>query len=376
MDVKATARQRMPQSMLILSGGFLVMVLALCALAPPGRAAAKALLLLPHLLPDFPIRPLELISPAPIEEKVALTSGSATLYRPDDGQKHPAVILVLGLNPYFEDPRLVSLVDGLARSGMVVLIADPVGFRSFRLSDADIDYLVEAFEYLESRPLVESQKIGYAGISMGASLALVASAQENIAPRVAFVNSFGGYYDARGLVAAVSTHAVEENGERISWEPHPDITNYLRLLFTESLDNEQDRQVLYTLWYGSEGADLSRLSAEGRAIYDLLTNRHPGLVDQLFDRLPQKTQEGLRTLSPRTWIDQIKAPVFIMHDRGDTYIPVTESRKLTGELENAYYTEFSLFQHVVPQTPQDFLSFFNEALKLWQHLYMLFLLVS
>jgi predicted esterase len=45
-------------------------------------------------------------------------------------------------------------------------------------------------------------------------------------------------------------------------------------------------------------------------------------------------------------------PVFLMHDKGDTFVPVAESRRLREAIppgKIARYSEFDLLAHVVPE---------------------------
>jgi len=61
-----------------------------------------------------------------------------------------------------------------------------------------------------------------------------------------------------------------------------------------------------------------------------------------------------------------------MHDRDDTYLPVTGARQLAQLLpqdSRQMYSEFRLFQHVVPGGVDDPRQFAQEMLKLFRHIY-------
>lgn len=364
----------------LILGGFLLLALGFCALTSPGRAAARAVLLLSHLLPDFPVRPLQIFTPPPLSEEIDYPAADgetrAIIYRPGDWGVHPAVILLFGLAPDFAHPRVVSLAEGLARSGFVVMLPDPPGMREGRLSVEDIQALVAAFQYLENQPYVRGDKIGYGGFSLGASLSLVAAAEESISRRVAYVNFFGGYYDAYDLLQAVTTRTAEEDGKRVPWEPHPEMVDFVQGVFLKSLESEKDINILYGAWYGGEAIDPDPLSPAGRAIYQLMANRNPQQFAELYSRLPQEMRDNFQQTSPHYSLDSVQAPVFIMHDRGDTYVPVGESRRLAEALPQAQYTEFAFFQHVVPQNPGNLWAYLGEFWKLWGHLHRLLLVAG
>lgn len=364
----------------LLIGGLLLLGLGFCALTSPGRAGARAFLLLSHLIPDFPLRPLQFITPPPIIEEISYPTVTgdtrAFIFRPGDRGVHPAVIILFGLNPNLQEPRLNSLVDDLARSGLVVMLPDPGGLRESRLTPDDIQALVAAFQYLEGQPYVRRDKIGYGGFSLGASLSFLAAGDARIAPRVAYVNFFGGYYDAYDLLLAVTTHTAEEDGERVPWEPHAEMVLYVQGVMLNNLEAENDYGIIFRDWYEGQAADPGQLTPQGRAIYELMRNRDPGLFPALFAQLPQEMQEDLKQISPRYGLDKVQAPVFIIHDRGDPYIPVGESRNLAASLPSAQYTETDLFQHVVPRAPSDLWAFLGELAKVGGYLYRLLLMAD
>ena len=56
-----------------------------------------------------------------------------------------------------------------------------------------------------------------------------------------------------------------------------------------------------------------------------------------------------------TDIANVKAELFILHDRGDPFIPYTETRKLKdaiGGRDNVHFDELRLFEHVQPKLNQ------------------------
>ena len=91
-----------------------------------------------------------------------------------------------------------------------------------------------------------------------------------------------------------------------------------------------------------------------------------------MSRLSLETMESLRRISPSTGIHLLKARMLIMHDREDDLVPAEESRRLVdalGEDAGAYYTEFSLFQHVDPTKSVSPPVYARELFKLFLHMY-------
>lgn len=98
--------------------------------------------------------------------------------------------------------------------------------------------------------------------------------------------------------------------------------------------------------------DSHALSADGRAVYPLLTALPVGEAESALQRLPAAMHERLAAISPMGYLQDIHAPLIVLgHDRDDLVIPVSESRHLRSALSGrpgVHYTEFGLFQHMDP----------------------------
>jgi len=103
--------------------------------------------------------------------------------------------------------------------------------------------------------------------------------------------------------------------------------------------------------YESGHLDNRGLSADGQAIYSLLTALDEDQAETALHRLPQAIQERLAALSPLDYLKDIHAPLIVLlHDRGDQVVPVGESRRLCSALAGhagVHYTEM-MFQHLDP----------------------------
>ena len=111
------------RALIALAVAVLVFVL-LIVVTPQGRAAFRAALFIPEVLPDLPVKPQSWFSREPVLEEVAFDTASgpgvADIYRPGGDGRHGAVVFFQGVVPGGRyDPRIVALGKGLARSGMV-----------------------------------------------------------------------------------------------------------------------------------------------------------------------------------------------------------------------------------------------------------------
>ena len=113
-------------------GIFLVLLVALFAGLWANRYTRVALTtasMMPDLFVDLPVTPLKLTTSEAIKEEVTFHYGSqevvADLYRPSDGDRHGAVVVVIGAAPRARtDPRAIRLASSAARAGGVVMIPE------------------------------------------------------------------------------------------------------------------------------------------------------------------------------------------------------------------------------------------------------------
>jgi pimeloyl-ACP methyl ester carboxylesterase len=306
----------------------------------------------------------------------------ADIYRPPDG-RHGAFIFVMGAPPLEpNDSRLVRLADSTARAGLVMLVAfSPDLDREF-IAREEPEAYVAAFEYLRRQSFVDPDRIGFIGVSVGGSLALIAASDPRISADVDFLIAFGAYYDALDTLAAVTTGSIYYEDWRESWDPRRHTERVMAKQLIARLPDHDDRDLLRLAFVEGEsipGADLASLTPTGRDAYDFLANRDPDRVPELTERLPAAFLDDMRALSPSLRLDGLEAEVFILHDRSDRYIPYVESRRLRDRLAgypNLHYTELTVFEHVEPDSDRGALALFLDGSRLYFRLYQLLLRLS
>lgn len=366
-------------------GLFMVTILLLTTSTLQGRAFVKSALFIPQVLPDIPVRPLEYLTKTPIREKITFTTldadkASADLYLPKGENSHPAVVFFMGVVPPDRDEsRIVALAEGLARTGMVVMIPWLETQHQNRIVEKDIESLVDAFIYLENHPRVKLGKIGMGGICTGASMSIVASQDLRINDRVSFVNSFAGYYDAADFIVATAAKTRFDEVSSTRWNPDSLTQN---LITTHIVDGtfDKDQVILNRIIKTGEWTqqDSDDLSSSGRAVLTLISGPNVDAAREAITSLNSRTTQFLENISPSTNIDDLKAEVLLMHDFSDKLVPPEESRRFAQAIESngrrVYHTEFSLFQRAVQVHMDDSkglntLDFLKQAGKLYIHMY-------
>lgn len=332
---------------------------------------------------DLPPNPYEWAIGEPRQEKVTFPlpdggPGEADLYSPPGGGRHGAALVVIGAAPRaLEDPRAVRLARGVARTGVVVMFPRLDELLNDRLKPPEIEEIALAFRHLRGLEQVDPQRTGIISFSVGAGLALVAATEPGLRDAVDFVASFGGYYDLFDLIASVTTGTYKDGGRLQPWEPAERSIQVLRRSLISYIQEPPEQEFLTSVFTEGQAADpatVAGLSPLARSVYELLANTDPRRVDDLFAAAPAEALAILRRLSPSASIQDLRAPVYIVHDRDDRFIPYVESRRLATSLppgQTTSYLELDIFRHVTPRLPTNPLAFLVDLLKFFFQVYRL-----
>lgn len=287
----------------------------------------KIILFITQQFPQIPIKPLGLVTSKPEHQKVEFETGHgkvvADLFVPQEGDKHGAVIMAMGVKTQPKDkPLVLSFANTMARLGYISFWPRlEVLDKGTSLPEEPATF-VESFKYVEKLPSVDPERISYVGFSVGSSTALVASTHQQIKDQVYSLVFFGGYFDIFDYLLALD--------KQTPWQPHQDAINHAKTLLVAKEIATQPAQLI-------QGKDA----------------------------------DNLKRYSPKEFIVDFKAKIFILHDKSDTYVPYTESIKLNQALSQKQDKEFlitDLFEHVQPNRPINFV----ELAKLYGFLYKVF----
>lgn len=366
-----------------------------------GRPAVSSALLLPDMLLELPVRPVTWLTPEPTVERGFIDYGSGRIlvdiYRPAGDEPRAAVIFSMGAPPLdLDDSRLVKLAEDAARAGLLMVVPFSRRLDAERIEPAEIDALVGIYQHLERQPYVDPDRIGYIGVSVGGSLALVAAADPRIADRVDYVVSFGGYSNGLDALVAIGSHHIHYDGLEETWEPDSHSVEVMALLLIAELSDGGDRETICKAFVDPgdrrtlcglasvdrepvSDVEVARLTPEGRAAYDIMTGRDPARAEELLSRLPPSALAKLEELSPDRVIAELGGEIYIIHDKGDEFIPYVESRRMRDALagrDDVHFTEVSLFEHVEPRLSRGGDVIVLDGTRLYYRLYQLLLKLS
>ena len=340
----------------------LLLLGALLSLLPTGRAALRGTLLVPAVLLPNKQTPLTLSGSAVRHTTMEISARSGPvyldIYEPDDATPplpgaREGVVVIPGIGDERKDSQLINLSFSLAREGIVVMDLTTPALIEKRLDPDDVDAVVQAFQTLAKHPSVGAGRAGILGVSGGGDLGMLAAADPRIRDQLGFMMLFGGYYDATSLLRDFGRRALDVDGALQPWTPNPVPVEALARTIAPTLSASEGKLLVGALKEGGKpltAAQIASLSPGALAAYHLLHGDDPAHVDANIAALSPAMQRDLVALSPSAVLGDIRAPIYLLHDRNDTYVPFTESRAFAAALVKANhphdFVELNIFAHV------------------------------
>ncbi len=347
--------------------GLLFVVGAVTSLVPGGRAMARGALVLWPVLTASQPAPYVAVSEGVRHTQLTISSASGPVYLDVYAPMTPVppvpgarggLLFIPGVGDNRTVPQLVNLSESLARSGEVIMEMTTPTLIAYSLAPADSDAVVQAFERLAHWPGVGAERVGIVGFSGGGPLACLAAVDPRIRDQVAFIVSFGGYYNVGDVLGDFGRRALLVDGRRQPWAPTAVplevLANVLATRLPEPDATELQGAFAFDNPLPLTPAQVAQLTPEGQAAYHLLAGDEPGQENANIATLEPVAGDLLNALSPSSVVGQIRAPVYLLHDRGDTSLPFTEARDFAAELARLHhrydYVELTIFDHTQVRT--------------------------
>jgi pimeloyl-ACP methyl ester carboxylesterase len=234
---------------------------------------------------------------------------------------------------------VIEAATALAGAGRRVFVPElDLYERTFRARD--VERLVASISALSS----DDERIGVVGFSYGGSLALLAAQDPTTHGRIAYLATFGAYFDLLHLLQGVTTGSTILDGEAVIFPTVPEardiLTDATVLLASDRFADEVAGAL--------DGDDSDDLSEGADAIVELLSNRDPRRTEELAGNLPGRFRATLDRFSPATAIEQLDAPLFILQSKKDAATPWTEAVLLERSVKDSRLVLLNHFSHVDP----------------------------
>ncbi len=318
---------------------------------PELRAYAQALAILEQLDGKPVPRLLRSCAAMPLRgSNVAFSSAAGTvhahLYTPATRANAPGIVLVPGIhNLGMDEPRLVSFARSIAACGLRVMTPELPDSRDYRIQPSDLEAIGSAAQWLRQ---ATGRRVGLLGISFSGGLALMTAAQPAYANDVSFVFSIGAHDDLFRVASFYTSGAdplPHGNVERATPNPYgPMILEYEHLEdFVPAADVPFIRPVLRAHLHQNDAAEKRRLMT----LNETQKREYARLIDTANQDWAVSVSNKrhfaeMAAVSPHGHLQGLRAPVYILHGRGDNLIPFAEAEWLARDLPHGTLQEMAI----------------------------------
>lgn len=292
----------------------------------------------------------------------ALGGAPAAVFTPGRGHgPWPAAVVVPGVTRAGRrHPAFVGIGRGLAAAGHLAFVVEPEGLATGELTPAVLERVGAAVQAAAEHPDARGGAVALAGVSAGATLALLAAARGELVPRVSSVVVLAPCCDVREAIRLVTTGTYRDGDGPARYETG----DFFRLVIARSavawLEPGPDRaalrrRLLALAEYGPDPLAPLRswpreeLGPAARALVELLANEDPARFDELYAALPAALRVAADALSPRLAAGRIAAPVELVVAREDKYVPLADARAFAARCPAARLTVLDTLGHAVPR---------------------------
>jgi pimeloyl-ACP methyl ester carboxylesterase len=324
-------------------------------------AQARALVVLTTTL-DPPVLAwtVRVVTGEPVVKEIVLARVPSTFATPDGSGPWPAVVFVNGATRRGRHhPHVRRLARGLARAGYVAVVPDVPGLRRGEITTRTAERTIAVVQAVSARSDVRDGRVALFGVSVGATLALLAAEDPTLSPRISVVAGVAPYTNVVEVIRIATTGFHRRGGRLFPYRAESFLALVMARSLTAALPPGRDRsRLLARLRAVDDDAPAplgvlnapwtSELRGPSRRVVLLLRNRDARRFDRLYADLPRSFRASMRRLSPIVAADRLQAPVEIASAPHDKYFPLAESRALEREAD-VRITVTSTLEHAIPE---------------------------
>jgi pimeloyl-ACP methyl ester carboxylesterase len=285
-----------------------------------------------------------------------------TIYRPGGGSRWPTLVFLNGVTARGRHhPDVERLAHALARIGVLVLVPDPPGLAEGEVTQRTLRATIAVVDAAADRPDASDGRVGLLGVSVGASLGLLAAEQPGLADRITLVAGIAPYTDLVNVARLATTGDTLEHGRLVPYAARSFLPLVTARSFVAALPPSRERsRLLAELLRLHEGAPdplalfrrlrPQQVAPSARALVELFANRDPADFDRLYADLSPALRASIARLSPLEGASRLRAPVEIASAPHDKYFPLAETRALVGAATHTRVrvTVTSTLHHAIP----------------------------
>jgi pimeloyl-ACP methyl ester carboxylesterase len=316
-------------------------------------AQARTVVVLSSVLETPVLTPtVEVVTREPRFADAFVAGNPALVAKPRGEGPWPALFFVNGVVTQGRElPEVRQLAEGLARAGHLVVVPDLPGLRQGEIRPETVHETMEVARAVSELPDARGERIGLIGVSTGATLALLAVEEEDIAGRVSVVAGVAPYADVKTVLDIATTGYYRKDGKLVRYKADAYLSGVTTQSLVSTLPPSEDRETLLAKLEEVDRlrpeflTDLRGMGAEARSVAELLANEDPRRFDELYAGLPDGVRANLEELSPLAGDERLSVPVELISGPHDKYFPLSETYAIGRIAPRARVTVTEAFDH-------------------------------
>ena len=270
----------------------------------------------------------------------------AHVYMPRGIGFAPGIVIVHGMHRLgIDDPRMVASARAVAASGFFVMTPQVPGIADYRVERESADIIGVAAQTFARE--LNVKKVGILAISFSGGLSLLAASDPQYSPSIAWVASFGGYYDLAHVLRFFATgEAVRPDGSVEHMQPHE--YGPLVVIYDEPQDffapqdvpaaHDALKLLLAEQGKASETLTKTMTPADQEIMQRIYHQQRESFAPQILAEI-DKHQQELAAASPAGHLQSLQVPVLLLHGSDDVIIPPTEMLWLQRDIPQKYLVD-------------------------------------
>lgn len=281
------------------------------------------------------------------------------VYRPTGEGAWPGLLFLTGADAAGRESEDVArLGEALARAGYVTIVPELPGLASGAVSDGTLDAAARAVASAPDLPRVRGERVAVGSASAGASLAILAVARPEVAPRVSVVAGVAPFARVETVLQVAVTGAyVARDGRVEQYDSEQWLRTAVAASLFETTSGGAAAEALETrvLEQDDPIAALREIDpsllppGDSRAVLELLRSDDPRVFAQRYEQLPPDVRSAIDELSPLRSVAQLQAPLELAASEQDRYFPLEESELLVEAAPDGRLTVTNVLEHARPR---------------------------
>lgn len=237
---------------------------------------------------------------------------------------------VLGI----DDPRILELANNLCRSGYEIYLPEFEEVKKLRILSETPENMLDVFLSIVQIAKHENKSLGVFSISFTGGMGLIALSKPELKGKVRSILALGGFSHFRTV--------IEHSFQNFEYDNYPALLflyNFVDFVFekSEKLKNILWESALDNALYRTGENNIAskmveELNSEESQFY-ISFLKEQDFRNKIKERIVTKLQNLIEINSPVNYVENLVAPVSIIHGKDDKVIPESESINIANILE-------------------------------------------